>query len=362
MGILLLLASAWWPLKIGFFSVGACGLIFYYPPRSWPICALGCMALWVGYLYWLPYCMTIELGATKKGVVIVTSVLLLYLVLSTSSICLFFWRSINRRLVFFMVIIWMTLASLPFLSFSKGFNLINPLLPTLFWAQQWIIKAIKPKVWDKFLDEIIIFYLPPSTTNIRSELVQDIYKELYKIPSPPALLKAYIVMPESAFPYSLTLESKELFLWQSALPNNTTLVFGGVFSKGTKKTQALFFINKSLITAPYEKKTCIDYFESPPDQIWLKKLLGRYCPLKWDTLSCSPLQQPQRDGWHLVLCSDLFLSITSNHPILCCVNECWLPVWLQSLWQGYAIWRALFIQKPLLWVGHQRCFSCNTYR
>jgi hypothetical protein len=248
-------------------------------------------------------------------------------------------RFINRPIALWVTLFWMINGSVPFLSFTNGFTLINPFLPVLVWARAVLVDTVPANTWCLFFNTWSLYYVPPPQVTTREGLSQAIYQILHTIPSPPTH-QAYIVMPESTFPYSITLESTELIIWRSALPANTTLILGGTFLNQNQKKQALFLISKWPITTIYEKRTAVDFFETE--------------------FHANPAQTQYVGDWEIVVCSDLFLPLTANKPVLCCVNETWLPSWLQQLWKGYGVWRSKMSRGALVWVGHTDCFVVKT--
>jgi len=316
-----------------------CSVITYFPYKTWRHGVFALLLLWVGYLYWLPLLIHSELGLGWPVTISVVIGLVLYVLIVMSGLLYGIGRFTNRSIALWVTIFWMVSSSVPFLSFTNGFTLINPVLPVLVWARAFLVTAVPANTWRLVFDSRSVYYVPPPQITTRQALAQAIYKTLHEVPSPPTN-QAYIVMPESTFPYSITPESDELMLWRSALPADTTLIMGGIFLNKDKKKQALFFISKWPITAIYEKRTAVDFFEAD--------------------LCATPAQTPYVGEWQIVMCSDLFLPLTAEKPVLCCVNESWLPYWLQQLWKGYGIWRSRVSGVPLLWVGHTDCFMVKT--
>jgi len=368
-GILLQLCSAWWPLQLGFLSCLAIGWCLWKPVRSWQEGVLGSTILWVGYLYWIVPFLKLQLGASTAGASILGLLLLSYFFISTALIWWVLWSlsaylsgfSRWRSGVICSVYLWWAMAaSLPFMSCMSGYFFLNPLLPAVAWARESLSFVIPPKKWLVIPIgdvKIACYFLPPPVDYSRAALTQKLYKDLYAAPQASSN-ESYILSPESTFPFSLpAFGAPEFQLWQSVLPANTTWIMGGVRSVEGGTTQALYYLQKGLITDVYEKYSLIDLFESPPASFFQRACV-RCFSLGHETF-VPGLQVPQDKGkiFQPALCSDLF-SLVPNYTkraVLLAVNETWLPPWMKLIWQGYALYWSYRNGMRLLWVGHTEC-------
>lgn len=237
------------------------------------------------------------------------------------------------------------------------------------------LQTIRPLQWQTICwngELIYVYYLPPyplSTTPIsRIKLSQYLYKKLAAIPPVPTNTlknKAYIISPESTFPYSLTKKSREFELWQSMLPFGAAWIWGGSYkNKKGDLFQSLFLMQNGLITERFEKTVLIPFFEAAP-LTHLQAVVGAWLfpPLQSHELLFKEGRSHKR-----------LLSVPAR-PILCCEllcyrgedkeqgrglwvfsKETWLSWWLQAVWKWYAVFVSRWSCQPLLWVGHTECF------
>ncbi len=370
-GILILIISFWWPTTLGFLSIIGCVWCLYKPAQSWWEGVCGTIMLWASHLYWVPTFITTYITYSWVGTTRAMVLLSLYLLAVFILLWWGLWRAIQHylpllhkqsisRSISVLVLIFSVQYSLPFLTCSSGMPFLNPLLPLVVWSKDYFSSQLPDQQWIALsINKTCcgIYYLPKIVSGCRLTTGQQIYKALCRVPpSPKNTVRNYIISCESLFPYSLHEMSDEISMWRSGLPINTDFIWGGTYGETTKR-QAVFSINKSLITALFIKKHGVDFFEIMP-QTELQKFIGDLCLfVDSDFVVDGKSNSYLLDDWEIIVCSDLLLPLMEGRkPLLCLMNEEWLPEWLQELWQGIGLLTGLKSGRKLVLAG------CNNAR
>jgi|GEM_PF-5926398 len=359
LGILFLLASAWWPQTLGFLSLVGVVALILFPVRRWEQGATASMMLLAGHLWWLPGWLYSHVQTTFLGTIGIP----LFLTVWFGAIAIAVWRGVwlfsstprvktgAAYLLFYTII---TYASTPFVSFTTGYPLLMPHLPFLAWIKPLISEPLRADAWWAYDTTHALLYFPPVRIESRAQAAYAIYKRLFAIPEVLQGTKKYwIIAPESLFPYALSsIISEQEVLWCSALPQQTRFIFGG-FYKGTMKNHAVFELQTGPIRELFEKKNLVDFFETTiKTNSYLTKLFFQSC----GTFATSEEHgcMLREEGWCYQLCADalLFQKKPGMRLVFVLANETVLPAWVAALWQSYIAAIALCQDIDVVWVGH----------